>query len=94
MRLPCPWQNECVRKKVQISFEIHVIQRNQVSDLTLKHQSEKAGSPEEGGGNNIDPDVVKIVWGQLIQVTQSSGPTTCLNVISNKNVGNITKELN
>ena len=81
-------------QKVQISFEIHVIQRNQVSDLTLEHQSEKAGSPEEGGGNNIDPDVVKIVWGQLIQVTQSKGPTTCLSVISNENVENIRRELN
>ena len=81
-------------QKVQISFEIHVIQRNQVSDRTLEYQSEKAGSPEEGGGNNIDPDVVKIVWGQLIQVTQSNRPTTCLNVISNENVENISKELN
>jgi hypothetical protein len=39
----------------------------EVSDLTVKSHSEKAGSPEEGGGDNIDPDVVKIVWGHLFQ---------------------------
>ena len=56
-------------QKVQITFEIHVIQRNQVSDPTLKLHTEKAGSPVEGGGNNIDPDKVKIGWGHLFQVS-------------------------
>ena len=59
-------------QKVQISFKIHVIQRNQVSDLTVKRYSEKAESPEEGGANNIDPDVVKIDWGHLFQVSWSN----------------------
>ena len=78
-------------QKVQISFEIHVIQRNQVSDLTVRRHSEKKGSPEEGGGNNIDPDVVKIVWGHLFQVSQLNELTTWPNVFSNQNVENLVK---